>query len=454
MQLTIRAMIKTVVAITNLVSESLKELTWYSVTIENDPIQSSNNFSEIFSENCESNFPLKKVSSKKVVNKVKSRWMTKCILKSVRKKINFIKIFYYIQTKKNENFYKKYETNYKSCYKTMEKWYYEEQFIKYKHNTKVIWKTINKLLNKSTQKKELPKEFLLSNLSSTTSNPVEIADKFNDYFVSLGPKLAKQIKNKSNSTYLYEKYLTHKNPNSIFIRPTEEHEVESEINTLRNIYKEISKPLTHIYNQTFNTGIIPGQMKIALALAIHKANENNKFENYKPISVLTCFSKVLEKLMYKRLIDFVEKNDILNKHQYGFRKNRLTEHAIIELVNKVTRAIDEGKYTAGVFLDLSHAFDAIDQRILIGKLECYGIRGPAKCWFENYLRNRKQVVKYNSVQFTEKCILTGVPQGSILGPLLFTLYINDIKNCSKIVSILLFADETSVLYSHFNFKTI
>ena len=175
----------------------------------------------------------------------------------------------------------------------------------------------------------MPKEFLLSNLSSTTSNPVEIANKFNDYFGNLGPKLAKQIKNKSNSTY--EKYLTHKNPNSIFIRPIEEHEVESEIKNLnpnkssgfdgysasmlRNIYKEISKPLTHIYNQTFITEIIPDQIKIAV-VQMHKANENNKFENYRPISVLTsCFSKVLEKLMYKRLIDFVgKKNDILNTH--------------------------------------------------------------------------------------------------------------------------------------------
>ena len=150
----------------------------------------------------------------------------------------------------------------------------------------------------------------------------------------------------------------------------------------------------------------------------------------------------------------VEKNDILNKHQYGFRKNRSTEHAIIELVDKVTRAIDEGKYTAGGFLDLSNAFDTIDQRILIGKLEYYGIRGLAKCWFESYLKNMKQVFKYNSVKSTKKYILTGIPQGSILGLLLFILYIIDIKNCSKIVSILLFSDDTSVLYSHSNFKTI
>ena len=212
--------------------------------------------------------------------------------------------------------------------------------------------------------------------------------------------------------------------------------------------------MTHIFNQVFITGIIPDQMKIALVTPIFKAKEENKFENYRPISVLTCFAKIFEKLMYKRLINFIEKNGILSKHQYGFRKNRSTEHAIIEMVDKITKAIDQEKYTVGVFLDLSKAFDTIDHRILIRKLEYYGIRGITKSLFENYLKDRKQIVKYNSVQSTEKTILTGVPQGSILGPLLFILYINDIQNCSEIVSILLFADDTNILYSHSCLKTL
>ena len=194
----------------------------------------------------------------------------------------------------------------------------------------MTWRIMNELLNKPTQKKELPKEFILSDSPSTVSKPVEIANKFNDYFVNLGPRLAKQIENKSNTTYA--KYLTDKNLNSIFLRPIEEQEVETEIQNLspnkssgydgyrrkilRNIYKEISKPLTPIHNQTFTTGIIPDQLKIALV--------SPKFENYRPISVLTCFSKVLEKLMYSTK----EKNNILYKHQYGFRKNRSTDHAI------------------------------------------------------------------------------------------------------------------------------
>ena len=158
--------------------------------------------------------------------------------------------------------------------------------------------------------------------------------------------------------------------------------------------------------------------------------------------------------MYKRLIQFIEKNKILSKHQYGFRQNRSTELAITELVDRITKAIDRGEYTVGIFLDLLKAFDTINHGILIKKLEYYGIRGLSQQWFKNYLMNRKQIVKYNQIRSKEMSITSGVPQGSILGPLLFLLYINDIQNCSKIVSFILFADDTTISYSNKCLKTL
>ena len=137
-----------------------------------------------------------------------------------------------------------------------------------------------------------------------------------------------------------------------------------------------------------------------------------------------------------------------------FRENRSTELAIIELVDRITKAIDKGEYTIGIFLDLSKAFDTIDHKILIQKLDHYGIRGITQLWFQEYLRNRKQIVKFNQIKSKEMVIKSGVPQGSILWPILFLLYINDIENCSKLISFILFADDTNIFYSNKCLKTL
>ena len=365
--------------------------------------------------------------------------------------------------------YKKYKNKLNHIIKIAKKTYYEEQLIKHKQNSRMIWKTLNEILNKRNKNTKISKTFVENSSSTIIHDPKKIANKFNDYFINIGPNLANKIRqNVDNNSF--DKYLTGNYQASFFLNPITEHELETELinmksnksfgydgistNIAKIIAREISKPLAHIFNLTFKLGIIPSKLKVALVTPIFKSNDEDKFENYRPISVLNCFAKLLEKLISERLTKFIDKNDILSKHQYGFRKNRSTELAILDFVNKITKAIDEGKFSVGIFLDLSKAFDTLNHKILIRKLEHYGIRGDAKKWFENYLHNRIQIVKYNGTQSDEMTLKSGVPQGSVLGPLLFLLYINDIQNCSKLISIILFADDTNILYSHSCLKTL
>ena len=166
--------------------------------------------------------------------------------------------------------------------------------------------------------------------------------------------------------------------------------------------------------------------------------------NYRPVSGLPCFSKIFESLMYNRLISFINKHNLLYKYQFGFKKGNSTNMALILLVDKISEAIQKGEYVLGVFLDFSKAFDTINHNILCRKLECYGIRGMALQWISSYLSDRSQFVIYDNVKSPEKHITCGVPQGSILGPLLFLLYVNDIVNVSTLLFPMLFADDTNV----------
>ena len=176
----------------------------------------------------------------------------------------------------------------------------------------------------------------------------------------------------------------------------------------------------------------------------YKSGDKTLLSNYRPISILNSFSKFFEKLIYNHLIDFIKKNNILYKFQFGFRKGYSTSHAIISLVEKINKVLSSGKIIVGVTLDFSEAFDTIQHPILLKKLFAYGIRGNILKLIESYLANRQQFVTINNSNSTQKTITCGVPQGSILGPLFFLLCINDLPNVSGKLFAILFADDTSV----------
>jgi hypothetical protein len=214
---------------------------------------------------------------------------------------------------------------------------------------------------------------------------------------------------------------------------------------LKSILHLILIPLTHIFNLSFRIGIVPIKLKLAKVVPIYKSGDKTQSINYRPISLLPTFSKILEKLMYKRLICFIEKFKLLSNCQYGFREKRNTQDAVYNLTNYITEMLDKGLDVMGLFIDVSKAFDSLSHHILLDKLYSYGFRGTAYLWFSSYLSERYQYVNINNSASSLKLNAYGIPQGSILGPILFLLYINDLPNVSNIVRFILFADDTTCL---------
>ena len=287
----------------------------------------------------------------------------------------------------------------------------------------------------------------------------KICESFNDFYINIGPKLSADIPihNKSPTSYI-----TNHISDTIYLEPVTENEVENIIINLKNSspgwddftakivklsYPSFIIPLTYICNLSLSSGIVPNDLKIAKVIPIFKSKKRNCINNYRPVSVLPVFSKNLERLVYNRLLKFINKHNVLYPNQFGFQANHSTSMALITLIDKTTESIDNGNNVLGIFLDFTKAFDTVDHSILNEKLQCYGICGLALLWIKKYLNNRKQYVSYNGVKSNLLTIKCGVPQGPILGPLLFLLYINDIANVSEKIFLLLFADDSNAFIS-------
>ena len=444
-------------AINALKADLLKQ-TWRNVYEATNPNESYDAFLSILIALYDKHCPIKKTLIKNR-QKQEKPWITKGINNACKKKNLLYKKILKDRNKDSEIKYKKYKNKLTNIIRTSKKDYYHKLLDYHKNNIQGTWKTLNSIIKNGTGKDGYPNYF--KNKNKIMENPKEIANEFNNFFVNVGPNLANEIEEPREKDGLDEK-LINLNPHSIFISSVNQQEILQIVNKfknkkstdhtdidmmiVKNIIETVVSPFTHICNLSFETGIFPEKMKTAKVIPIFKCGDKQELTNYRPISLLSQFSKILEKLFVERLDNFIEKHHLLSNHQYGFRANRSTSMAVVELVENITKAIDNTEYTIGVFIDLKKAFDTIHHNILLKKMHRYGIRGIALSWLESYLKDRKQFVHFNGADSETRQATFGVPQGSVLGPKLFILYINDICEALKEMKCVLFADDTS-LYS-------
>ena len=213
---------------------------------------------------------------------------------------------------------------------------------------------------------------------------------------------------------------------------------------MKDAAKEISVPLTYIINLSLKSGLVPEDWKIAKVTPLHKGGTKEDYNNFRPISVLPILSKILERAVHQQLIAYLEENRFLSSFQFGYRKGRSTELATILLTDNIRKAVEEGNLVGVLFIDLSKAFDTLSHSIMLEKLKSFGILNNEHDWLNSYLFNRKQFCEVGNCKCELMNISCGVPQGSILGPLLFLLYFNDFERCLRHSNVINFADDTVV----------
>ena len=434
---------------------ALENTNWDLTKCSNNPDVCYKNFELIFSALFNRYFPL---ISKKIINHKFSKPYINQNIKDLMKERNKLQ-------RKYSRFPITYGPQYRSIRNRVNKLidqskhkYYKDKLNHSNGDSKKIWNVVNEILQRSNSRLRTS-EFFVNN--ELITDPQTVTEEFNAHYATIGQTLSNDIPNMEDCDF--RDYLGPSIQNNFELGETSYDEILNVVNRLgdvspgydnvpgkliKQIINYIIDPIKHICNCSFYSGTFPSSLKIAKVIPIYKKGNKKEISNYRPISILPVMSKILERLVCDRLTEHLDNLNVIIKEQHGFIQGKSTTSAILSFTDNIMKCFDEKNYTIGVFLDFTKAFETVNHDILLHKLEHIGIRNVSLSWFKSYLNARKQFVSYNDKNSSLQELSYSVPQGSILGPQLFIIYINDMINSIHKSNISLFADDTCLYYSH------